>query len=46
MLRVPTALYLHVAHDDDITRQQIAIMIANFLYIHIVCCMNLQLTVR
>jgi len=47
MPRVPATLHLPVAHnDDDITRQQIAMKTINFQYIHIVCCKNLQLTVR
>ena len=47
MPRVPTALHLPITQDDEITRQlQIVMKTINFLYIHIVCCRNLQLTVR
>jgi len=48
MRRIPTALHLHVAHDDDISRQlaNCDVKYKFFLYIHIVCYRNLQWIVR
>ena len=47
MPRVLTALHLHVAHIDDITRSiAICKTLTNLLHIYIVFCKNLQLIIR
>jgi len=45
MPRVPTALHLPVTH-DIIKKLANCKETINFMYIHVVCCRNLQLTVR